>query len=350
MKKKNLFTVLAATIFMSFATITSFAATKITSAEITINGDFEEGTSDNDISVTKSSSKYEIQSAKVTNTPKDGWESGDKPKIKIILKSKKNYEWDVNSGSIDVEGMDGSVSNVSKSGKKLSFVFTAEEIGGDSYDGDLQVSNVGFTDGTVFWDGAEDAAKYEVKLYRGSKLLKTQTTSNDEYDFSNLFTQSGTYKAKVRGVKGSHKGQWVETEDYTVSSDDASEIREDYRSSNNNSSSSSESSDSDNSSNGKGPSVPSGDVADINNTTFGPTVGDDTNNAQTTSTVPENQWVQFNNIWYYYQPATNTFALNQFITGRDGKNYYVGADGAMLVNSFTPDFLHYCGADGALVF
>ncbi len=349
MRKKHI-TAIAATMFMSLASITSFAATKITSAEVTIDGSFEEGTSDNDVTVTETSAKYDVQTAKVQNNKKNGWESGDKPKIKITLKSKKNYEWgDINSGSIDVEGLDGSVGNVSKSGNKLTFVYTLDAIGSDDYDGDLDVSNVSISDGTVYWDGAEDASKFEVKLYRGSKLLKTQTTSQDEYDFSNMFTQSGTYKAKVRGIKGSsHKGSWVESDEFTVTSDEASEIRSEYNE--NKKATSSDSSDSDSSSTGKKcPSVPKESETENTNATFGPSVGGETANGESAS-APQSQWVQVVNTWFYYDPATNSFATNQYINGLDGKTYYVGPTGAMLASSYTPDFQHYCGADGALVF
>ncbi len=354
--RKKYITAIAATMFMSLASITSFAATKITSAEVTIEGDFEEGTSDNDVTVTETSSKYDVATAKLQNKPKkssEGWQSGEKPKIKVTLKTKgKNYEWgDVNSGSIDVEGLDGTVSNVSKSGNKLSFVYTLDAIGSSDYDGDLDVSSVSISDGTVYWDEAEDAGKYEVKLYRGSKLLKTQTTSQEEYDFSNMFTQSGTYKAKVRAIKGSHKGSWVESDECTVTSDEASEIRSEYNE--NKKTTTSDSSDSDSSSTGKGPSVPKESETENTNDSFGPTVGGDATNSETANgeaTAPQSQWVQVQDTWFYYEPATNTFAMNQYINGLDGKTYYVGSTGAMLANSYTPDFQHYCGADGALVF
>ena len=345
--KKTWLAALATSALMALAPMTVFAATKLTSASITIEGSFEEGTKENEVSVSEDSAQYDVVTAKVTNTPKDGWEVGDKPKIKVTLKCKKNYEWNAKAGSIDVEGMDGTVSNVSNSGKKLTFTFTADDIGEDSYDGDLNVSSVSVEDGIVSWDAAEDATKYEVKLYRGSKLLKTQKTSAEEYDFSDQFTQSGTYSAKVRAIKGNHKGSYTQSDEYTVTSEEASEIRADYKeTSEKKKSSASQSNNSGEVSSTNGPSVPK-DAPATEET--GPSPADAINGA-TAAEVSTDKWMDINGTWYYYQAATNTFAVNQYINGADGKTYYVDATGAMLANSYTPDLMQFCGADGALMF
>ena len=88
-------------------------------------------------------------------------------------------------------------------------------------------------------DDAEDAKKYEVRLYRnGSSVTSVKTTSNTDYNFSDEFTRSGDYYFRVRAVRNSsNKGTWEESEELSVTSSEAREIRENGESSSNSSSS-----------------------------------------------------------------------------------------------------------------
>ena len=61
--------------------------------------------------------------------------------------------------------------------------------------------------------------------------------------------------------------------------------------------------------------------------------------AGSTMTSMAGQWMQFNGLWYYLLDN------GQFATNQWAGNYYLGSDGHMLVNTWTPDG-YFVGGDG----
>lgn len=51
---------------------------------------------------------------------------------------------------------------------------------------------------------------------------------------------------------------------------------------------------------------------------------------------------------WWYDNGNGTYKMNEWFTEADGKSYYFGPDGYMMVNAYTPDG-YWVGADGAWV-
>lgn len=213
--------------------MTSMAATgtKITSISLKISSDIEAGSSDSDVEVTASSSKYSVEDTEVTNEPDDEWEDGDKPKLKVTLEAEEDYYFPsgFSKSSVSLSGSEGTVSSVSRSGSDSLIVYiTLDKLEDGRSVYDLDVSDLEWDEssGTAYWEACKDANKYEVRLYRGSSAVTSvTTTTSDSYDFSGSITTSGTYTFKVRGVyNSSNKGSWEESDSWYVSSEEVEDI------------------------------------------------------------------------------------------------------------------------------
>ena len=235
--------------------MTAFAATsKTTISSVRLNvtsnikyGDPKSESNDN-VSASTNTNGVDVNQVEVTNKSSYGeWGSTDKPKIKVSLKtesSKFQFDNDISKDDITVDGMDVDSYTVKKSGNSRLYVtITGVQLsdieGADtSSDYKLEVSSVYLdsSTGEASWDEADDANKYEVRLYRkssGSKdnLLKSVNVNGnkDTYDFSSYITSTGTYFVRVRAVRdNSHKGAYVNSEVVTVDSDELEYIKE-YR-------------------------------------------------------------------------------------------------------------------------
>lgn len=342
-------TIMAAIVVILSLPFPSSAATgtKISSVSLRISSDIEVGTDDSDITVTSSSSKFSVDDAEITNVPSDEWEDGDKPKIKITLIAEDDYYFPsgFTKSSISISGSDGTVTSVSRSSSSKLLVYVTldalEEDDEEDSDYELEVSGLEWdeSDGTAYWDDAEDAEKYEVRLYRGSSSVTSVfTTSRTSYDFSSYITRSGYYTFRVRGVyNSSNKGSWEESDSWYVSSDEAEEI----------SSSSSSSSSSGAAVSYTGPGVtasytePGGAASD--GAWLRDSVGWWYCNADKSYTT--NNWQYIGNQWYFFDES------GYMVTGWVNWNsnwYYCGDNGAMLTNATTPDG-YYVGSDGAWI-
>ena len=209
---------------------TVWAATEIGSVSIRIDSGISAGDSDSEVSVTTSSSAYEVDEVKVTNTPGKGWEDGDTPKLKITLSASGKYDFKsgFSKGNVYLSGDRGTVTKVSRSEDELKVYVTLEELGMDE---NYKSYNLGVTDlvwdessGVGLWEGDDDAKRYEVCLYRGgSAVTSTLTTTSTKYNFSSYLTVEGNYRFRVRPVRNSvTRGSWEESDTWHVSSELAS--------------------------------------------------------------------------------------------------------------------------------
>lgn len=314
--------------------MTSMAATgtKITSISLKISSDIEAGSSDSDVEVTASSSKYSVEDTEVTNEPDDEWEDGDKPKLKVTLEAEEDYYFPsgFSKSSVSLSGSEGTVSSVSRSGSDSLIVYiTLDKLEDGRSVYDLDVSDLEWDEssGTAYWEACKDANKYEVRLYRGSSAVTSvTTTTSDSYDFSGSITTSGTYTFKVRGVyNSSNKGSWEESDSWYVSSEEVEDIY-----------SGSSFSSSPTTSTGPGLSNSSGAW-----------LRDQTGwwycNADKSYTM--NNWQYINEEWYYFDEygymETGWILWNS-------QWYYCEESGVMYVNTITPDG-YYVDRNGAWV-
>ena len=86
-KIKELTALTSAICMLSVPNTTALAATgtKINSVPLSIESEIEVGDTDSDVTVSTSSSKFDIDDVIITNEPSDQWDDGDKPKLKITL-------------------------------------------------------------------------------------------------------------------------------------------------------------------------------------------------------------------------------------------------------------------------
>ena len=218
-KIKELTALTSAICMLSVPNTTVLAATgtKINSVALSIESEIEAWDTDSDVTVSTSSSEFDIDDVVITNEPSDEWDDGDKPKFKITLYADDDYYFasGFSKSSVSLSGSDGTVTSVSRSSSDTLVVYVTLDALDDS-DHDLDVSGLEWdeSDGTDSWEESDDAKKYEVRLYRGSSAVTSVlTTTSTSYDFSGYITKSGYYTFKVRGVYNtSNKGSWEESD------------------------------------------------------------------------------------------------------------------------------------------
>ena len=333
--------------------MTSLASnrTSIGSVSITVSSEIEVGSTSSDVEVTSNNSLYDVYNVSVTNVPSDGWDPDDNPKvqIKLELSDSDDYQWSVTKSNISVSGDSGTVSFVSGGSGHgyLTIVYTLadlDEIDTDWEENmDLDIDDTAWNSsyGIAKWSAAEAAKKYEVKLYRGSTLLTSVTTTSTAYDFANYFTQAGTYSFKVRAVYSSkYKGDWETSDDLYVTTSQATAIASTYNASYNSTTVSYN-------------SYEGSLTSTVTNSGSGLIPGNTTDGTwiqtqygfwyrNSDGSWTSNGWQEIDGKWYYFNAYG--YRKSGWIYWNN-KWYYCGADGAMLTNAYTPDG-YYVNAAG----
>lgn len=157
-----------------------------------------------------------------TNEDDDIWERGTTPVVRVELTAKDGYYFSSMSKSkVSVSGMHGEykTSKVMDGGSTLRVEIRLRKVAGDLTD-----IEENYWDGkTAEWTEIDDADKYEVKLYRGTRTVTTVTTTGHRYNFYPHMTSAGDYSFKVRAISNSdgEKSAWTELSDeFYISSDD----------------------------------------------------------------------------------------------------------------------------------
>ena len=296
-------------------------AEMISSVSLNIEADISAGEDGCEVEVTTDDSEYEVDYVEIKNEPKDRWQDGDKPKLKITLTTDEEdyiFESGFSKKDVELSGDEATVTSVSRKKDKLTIHVTLEELEGDGDDGyDLEVYDLMWdkSDGSASWDGGDDTETFEVRILRDGSALSTSLTANYPlYSFAPYFTGSGRYTFKVRGVyDASHKGDWEESEPWEVSAEMAAAV----------------------------------------------------NSAASADTMA-GVWIRDGKGWWYRNPdgsyTVNNWQLienQRYFFGEtgymktgwilwNGQWYYCGSDGAMLANTTTPDG-YYVGSDGAWI-
>ena len=300
--------------------------TEIDSISLEVESDIEAGDSSGDVDVTCDSSDYYVDDVEITNEPKNGWDDGHRPKLKVTLEAEDDYYFssDLSKNDVDIRGADGKVTSVTRRSSTLIVYITLHSLDGSGSGYDLDVHGLEWdeSDGMASWEDSTDARKYEVRLYRNeNSATSVLTTSDTSYDFSGYITRSGDYMFKVRAVyNSSDKGSWEESDSWYVSSDEADEI-----------------------SNGRRTHSSSSSSSSYKGAWLRDTVGWWYCNADKSYTV--NNWQYIDDRWYFFNAA------GYMVTGWidwNGRWYYCGDDGAMYYDTTTPDG-YYVGDDGAWV-
>jgi glucan-binding YG repeat protein len=221
--RKAVTALLAASMLAGMTSIPAFASTKekIDSVDFSISYDLSSGMDKSDIDVDCSTDGVDsITVTAVTNT-----EYGKKPKATIRLKADSDYTFSgISKSNVKASGDECSITKTKASTSTLTVTVTLPKIGSTS-DTALDISDVTWSDddnGEVEWESADDADKYEVKLMRGSSSKETVTTTNTKYNFRSEIRQNGkgTYTVKVRAIAGTYKGDWTESDEWEIDSDE----------------------------------------------------------------------------------------------------------------------------------
>lgn len=332
--KKNLnkkaHAIILAAMMSTVCATTAFAAeeaTKIVSIPLTIVSDIDEKENITDVDITTESKLFEVIDYEITNEPDDTWEDGQKPKLKIKLEVREDEDaaFDkelkvedvvISLTSNNTEGKEAKVTKVVRSGQEKAYVYvTLPAVGDGKYD--LAIPEISWVDESTkaYWDEAEDATSYELKIYRDDKLLnaKTLTTEDNFYDFAEYFTEEGDYQYKVRAVYNkANKGEWEESDDMVVETDDFFENI--Y------------------------PNIPNINIP-VNK---GPVVGTGDKTGKwmlddvgywwlnPDRTWPANQWKEINGKHYFFN--ANGYMHKGWVF-TDGQWYFTGDDGARVINT-----------------
>ena len=241
MVKKNMFkgvkTAMVAATMGTLMSTTAFAAeaAKLDTIPLEIVSNIDEKEDIDDVTVKTSSKLFEVTDWEITNEPDEEWEEGEKPKLKIKIEIEDDdlayFDSALEKDDIKVvlksnhtENQVATVTKVTRSGKYKAYIYVTLPAVGDG-EVDLSIPEIYWEEDSAYayWEEAEDAKSYELKIYRNDKLLNSKviTTTGDGYDFSEYLTEKGEYKYKVRAVYNkSNKGDWEESDEIKINADE----------------------------------------------------------------------------------------------------------------------------------
>ena len=185
-----------------------------------------------DVSVTTDSDECYVSNVDVTNEPNGEWKHKDKPKVQVSLEAERDYYF--KSGfakkKIKLTGSGGDVTSVRrKSDEELIVTITLDALKADDNDYDLDTEDAEWNEFSAVgeWGDSEDAAYYELRLYRNEKFVTTiRPVKETHYDFSKYIDSAGSYRFEVRGLyNSSRKGEWQESDIFEVTAEKAAEIQ-----------------------------------------------------------------------------------------------------------------------------
>ncbi len=315
--KKILMLIVAAVWLSSFSlTVLAEEGKKISKVSLTVDSDIASGSDNDEVTVNASSNEYYVDEVRITNEPDGQWSKTERPKVEVILEAYDDYYFisGFSKSKVSISGAGGSVTSVSRPDRaELVVELTLNYVGKE---GSLTVDNLYWNGATGIarWDKNSVASKYEVRLYRdGGSVTSTVTTSSRNHDFSKSITKEGDYTFRVRGVDGSAKGTWVESESWYVSADKASQFKNHTNTSNSQSS---------------GSKGPGGGVGYWRKDE----VGWWYQNPDGGYTI--NNWQLIDKKWYFFDERG--YRKSGWILW-NSKWYYCGSDGIMWANTYTPD-------------
>ncbi len=346
LKRRILSALCGAFLLAAMAAQTAFAATGsqyINSVNITLNVKLEPGeslpsldtgvTGDDCEVMVPGNAKYQIDSAKWTNTTKDA-KLGTTYTMKITLKSTDDYKFSGSYSSSKVKVKGGTFASASRSNSSTLVVTVRTK----PVEGDLEAPGDAYWESTLMsssklgvakWETVEDAA-YDVCLYRGTKLVHRVTELHtSSYNFYPYMTVKGSYTFHVRSVPTSDAvSQYAKRSDWTIS--DEVYLEAEYVSDGTGQNQSSTTST----------SAPETDqvgwIEDSGHKYFRYPNGH----------MLRDEWANIGGTWYLFD---NTGAM---VTGwyqKDGSYYFMDAEGKMLTGWYLEnDVWYYLNPDGTM--
>ena len=325
-KIKELTALTSAICMLSVPNTTALAATgtKINSVPLSIESEIEAGDTDSDVTVSTSSSKFDIDDVVITNEPSDEWDDGDKPKLKITLYADDDYYFTaLTKDKVTLKGG----AEFKKSTRQQSSSVLLLDVTLSSLQNSLKdMEGITLSDnGIATWPAISTAGSYEVRVYREGKIVGTslETNTNSANCRERMMKPNETYMVKVRAVNKydpTVKGDWTESNSVYISGEKVAQFKADPNASNVN--------------------------------TASGTTGEWKQEAdgrwwyrRADGTYPANKWEELGGKWYFFDE--NGYMKTGWIDW-EGKSYYCSENGDMLTNCMTPDN-YLVGEDGAWI-
>ncbi|WP_175494492.1 N-acetylmuramoyl-L-alanine amidase family protein [Oribacterium sp. WCC10] len=177
---------------------------------------------DNEVSVISGSSKYEIEEAEWESGAESRVKSGDKPSMRLTLKSKdisKNYFLSsYRSSNVTVTG--GKFVSATKKSDDLEITIQMDPVKG-KFD---EPTDVYWNDdklGEIRWTRPDNSSgTYELQLMRDNVKVTSVTTSGLLYNFYPYMTQAGKYSVNIRTILvSSEQKQYATNSDWQTSTE-----------------------------------------------------------------------------------------------------------------------------------
>lgn len=189
---------------------------KVSTVKITLTGEEPlAGESVGSVAASVNDTYFKVEDCSYTNEDDDEWERGTTPivRVELIITNDDYYFGSMSKSNINISGMHGEYksSKVLDGGNGLRVDIKLRKVAGDL----SEVDDYYWEGKTAVWEEVDDADKYEVKLYRGTRTVTTVTTTNHSYNFYPHMTSAGDYTFKVRAVSNSdnEKSSWTESSD-----------------------------------------------------------------------------------------------------------------------------------------
>ncbi len=302
---------MTAMLLAGLMTIPAMAATKkkkINTVTLTVKSEVYPDTryGEEDVEVETRGENYAFDYYEIENVG-FSWTRQDVPQIAIYLKADDGYEFAMQKASaVKLTGATYYKATTQDEKSILKIIVNlpplAESVGEMTL---LSLADNGF----AVWEPVDGAASYDVRLYRNGEGVGVTMHSTTEtwYNFQKAMSRSGSYRVKVRPVNGvnpNNKGAWFESEEFSLTEEQARAIRD-----------------------GEVDNEPRIGHWGSENDSRWYYIQADGNRAV-------NQWLQITGDWYFF--GADGYMQTGWIDW-NGKWYYCDESGKMLVNTTTPD-------------
>lgn len=261
-------------------------------------------------------------------------EYAEDPNIYIVeLQAEDDWYFNITKQSgIHLSGAGAEFIKASRRNNGQTLIITARLT--DLSDFIEEVPEAGFKEnGYGEWEEAYGALTYRLAITDPKGKAKYATTGGTTYDFRPFMQKEGEYRFRVRPISESGKMQgWTDGGYFTVTPEMAAVNRENFEVKKDISFL-------------NGEKTPANQIITYLNTGWQKTDGGQTWYRNQDGSYPQRSWQQDGDDWYFFDE--NGYMVTSDYIEWGSKDYYVGADGKMIVSARTPDG-RKAGADGIL--
>lgn len=214
----------AAFAFPAMATETQ----EISQISLSIDTDnIEVGSTDKTVAVYVEGDGYYAANNEVgvaVNMNSNRWVNGMIPKFRITLKADEGYRFNSSSlkksGYYNISGSNISFDSASGNQRSITLTVKMPKLKGDA--ASMNPTNLYWNgeNKVLYWDPAEGAEKYQLRLYRGSsQIASVDSATGTSYSFARYITEVGKYTVKMRGFGYGSYGSWISSGELNVTRD-----------------------------------------------------------------------------------------------------------------------------------